>query len=104
MSNNSDRINPASRALIAGALVGATASGVEQWRQYQRGEKTLEQATSKVLIDATKAGLVSGAAMTVANATAGRPVLTLLTLLSAGAAGLYLLDSINKRGTDETAE
>lgn len=104
MSNNSDRLNPASRALIAGALVGAAASGVEQWRRYKNGENTLEQATGKVLKDATKAGLISGAAMTVANATAGRPVLTLLTVLSAGAAGLYLMDAVNKRGSDETAE
>lgn len=104
MSNNSDRLNPASRALIAGALVGATASGVEQWRRYQSGEQSLNQATSKVLIDATKAGLISGAAMTVANATAGRPVLTLLTVLSAGAAGLYLLDAMKKGQSDESAE
>lgn len=104
MSNSSDRLNPASRALIAGALVGGTASCIEQWRRYQNGEKTIEQVTGKVLVDATKAGFISGAAMTVANATAGRPLLTLVTVLSAGAAGLYILDSMNKRGSDETAE
>lgn len=104
MSNNSDRLNPASRALIAGALVGAAASGIEQWRRYKNGENTLECAAGEVLKDATKAGLISGAAMTVANATAGRPVLTLLTVLSAGAAGLYFMDAVSKRNSDETAK
>ncbi|ATA23062.1 hypothetical protein BIY26_10460 [Brenneria goodwinii] len=104
MSNNRDSLSPVSRAVIAGALVGTTASCVEQWRRYQNGEKTLHQTAAAVACDAAKGGLVGGAVMAVANATAGRPVLTLLTLLSAGAAGIYLMDAIGKKeADDETA-
>lgn len=100
MSNSNSQMSPASRAMIAGVLVGGTASGIKNWQEYCQGEKTFNQTLNKVMSDAVKAGLVSGTTMAVANATAGRPVLTLFTLLSAGAAGLYLLDSI-KRGNDE---
>ncbi|MDX5629648.1 MULTISPECIES: hypothetical protein [unclassified Brenneria] len=104
MSNNRDSLSPVSRAVIAGALVGTTASCVEQWRHYQNGEKTLHQTAATVVCNAAKGGLVGGAVMAVADATAGRPVLTLLTLLSAGAAGIYLMDAIAKKDVDnETA-
>ncbi|PWC11118.1 hypothetical protein B4923_14585 [Brenneria roseae subsp. americana] len=97
MSNNRDSLSPVSRAVIAGALVGTTASCVEQWRRYQNGEKTLHQTAATVMCDAAKGGMVGGVVMAVANATAGRPALTLLTLLSAGAAGIYLMDAISKK-------
>ncbi|PWC18873.1 hypothetical protein [Brenneria corticis] len=104
MSNNRDSLSPVSRAVIAGALVGTAASCVEQWRCYQQGEKTLHQTAAAVMYDAAKGGMVGGAVMAVANATAGRPALTLLTLLSAGAAGIYLLDAISKKEVNnETA-
>ncbi|RLM20090.1 hypothetical protein BIY29_15790 [Brenneria alni] len=104
MSNNRDSLSPVSRAVIAGALVGTTAACVEQWRHYQNGEKTLHQTAAAVMCDAAKGGAVGGVVMAVANATAGRPALTFLTLLGAGAAGIYLMDAISKKGAnDETA-
>ena len=104
MSNNRDELSSVSRALIAGALVGTTTSCIEQWRSYQNGEKSLNQTAAKVVSDPTKAGLVSGAVMAVASATAGRPLLTMLTVISAGAAGLYLMDAMkNKENDDESA-
>ena len=104
MSNNRDELSSVSRALIAGTLVGTTTSCIEQWRSYQNGEKSLNQTAAKVVSDATKAGLVSGAVMAVASATAGRPLLTMLTVISAGAAGLYLMDAMkNKENDNESA-
>ena len=98
MSNNRDELSSVSRALIAGALVGTTTSCIEQWRSYQNGEKSLNQTAAKVVSDATKAGLA------VASATAGRPLLTMLTVISAGAAGLYLMDAMkNKENDNESA-
>ncbi|BDH44803.1 hypothetical protein TUM12370_08470 [Salmonella enterica subsp. enterica serovar Choleraesuis] len=101
MSNNRDELSPVSRAIIAGALVGTTTSCIEQWRSYQNNEKTLNQTAVKVASDAAKAGLVSGAVMAVANATAGRPLLTMLTVISAGAAGLYLMDAIKNKEQEQ---
>ncbi|WP_434777855.1 hypothetical protein [Neisseria sp. Ec49-e6-T10] len=94
MSNNGTQLKVHNRAMIAGALVGGIASGVENWKRQQQGEQSIQETTCKVVKDAAKAGVVSGAAMYVANATAGRPVLTMLTVLSTAAAGLYLIDSI----------
>ena len=42
--------------------------------------------------DAIKAGAIAGSTTYVAEKMAGRPALSLLTILSVGAAGLYLLD------------
>ncbi|MFT8211987.1 MAG: hypothetical protein ACMZI0_17960 [Symbiopectobacterium sp.] len=90
MSNNRDALSPISRAVVAGALVGTTTSCIEQWRRYQRGETMLNESAVKV---------VSGAVMAVASASAsaGRPLLTWLTLASAGVASLYVLDAMQRR-------
>lgn len=104
MSNNRDSLSPVSRAVIAGALVGTATSCIKQWGSYQQGELTLNQTAANVARDAAKAGLISGGVMAVANATAGRPLLTLLTVASAGIAGMYLMDALqNKREDDESA-
>lgn len=97
MSNNRDALSPISRAVVAGALVGTTTSCIEQWRRYQCGETTLNESAVKVASDAAKAGVVSGAVMAVASASAGRPLLTWLTLASAGIASLYVLDAMQRR-------
>lgn len=96
MSNNRDALSPIGRALVAGALVGTTTSCLEQWRRYQRGEVTLNEGAATVARDAARAGIVSGAVMAVANASAGRPLLTWLTLASAGIASLYVLDTLQQ--------
>lgn len=83
--------------MIAGALVGGVASGVENWRRLKAGEQDIAQTARKTVVDAAKAGALSGAAMYVADASAGRPVLTMLTTLTAAAAGLYLLDSLQRK-------
>ncbi len=104
MSNSRDALSPVSRAMIAGALVGTTSSCIAQWRQYQNGERTLNQTAVTVARDATRAGLVSGAVMAVANASAGRPLLTLLTVVSAGVAGMYLLDAVQQKRENHESE
>ncbi|KAA8998094.1 hypothetical protein FJU30_16890 [Affinibrenneria salicis] len=101
MSNSGDRLHPASRALIAGAILGGVASGVQQWQRYRQGEQSLEDAACRTAGDAARAGLLSGGAMAVAEATAGRPLLTMLTVLSAGAAGLYLMDTLTRSSHEE---
>lgn len=106
MSNNRDALSPISRAVVAGALVGTTTSCIEQWRRYQRGETSLNESAVKVASDAAKAGVVSGTVMAVASASAGRPLLTWLTLASAGIASLYVLDAMQRRESsqDQTQE
>lgn len=97
MSNNRNALSTINRAIVAGALVGTATSCLEQWRHYQQGGQSLNQAAARVACDATKAGLLSGAVMAVAQANAGRPLLSLLTVAGAGAAGLYLLDAMHNK-------
>lgn len=103
MSNNRDRLDPVSRAAIAGALVGASASCVREWQRYQQGDKTLNHAATHVIKDTVKASAISAGVMAVANATAGRPTQTLLAILGISAASLYVMDAMTKRGNDESA-
>lgn len=105
MSNSRNTLSPVNRAMVAGALVGATSSCLAQWKTYQSGEQSLNQTAVNVARDATKAGLISGGVMAVANASAGRPLLTMLAIVSAGVAGMYLLDEVqNKRANHDTTE
>lgn len=101
MSNNRDQLSPASRAMLVGALLGGSASGVRQWQACQQGEVEVNDAVQQVLRDAGKAALASGAATAIADRLAGRPVLSMLTILSAGAAGLYLLDELQGKSHEE---
>lgn len=97
MSNPKDQLNPASRALIAGMLLGGGASVASQWNSYRKGELGVNQLVQNTLKDAAKAGVVSGSATAVANNMAGRPILSAGALLAAGAAGLYLIDNIKDK-------
>lgn len=94
MSNKASQVNIYSRAAIAGALVGVGASTVENWRDYKKGELAVNEMTSNVIKSAVKGAVAGGATMMVADVTAGRPVLTLATVLAAATAGLYILDSV----------
>ncbi|WP_299020396.1 hypothetical protein [uncultured Photobacterium sp.] len=101
MSNSTDQLSPASRAMLVSALLGGSASGMRQWQAYQQGEVEIDQAVQQVLRDAGKTALAGGAATAIAGQLAGRPVLSMLTILSAGAAGLYLLDELKGKPNEE---
>lgn len=92
MSNSSEQMSTASRIMVANALLGGTASALNQWQHYQQGRTDVNQMTRKVLGDTIKAGVTGGIATAIAGKMAGRPVLSMLTLLTAGAATLYLID------------
>ncbi|MFT5879937.1 MAG: hypothetical protein ACI86X_001058 [Moritella sp.] len=101
MSNSTDKLNPANRAMLVSAILGGTASAANQWCSHQDGKLDTNQLVSQVVKDAAKAGLAGGAATHIAERMAGRPILSMLTLLSAGAAGLYLLDQCSGKDTNE---
>ena len=92
MSNTTDTLSSASRALIVGMVAGSSATVVNNWKSHQNGELSTNELASKAAINAAKSGAVAGATTYVAEKMAGRPVLSMLTILSVGAAGLYLID------------
>lgn len=103
MSNSRDRRSPVNRAIVAGAIVGGTAAWMREWQRYQQQQQTLNEAACAVVKETAKASLISGAVMAVADASSGRPLQSLLTVLGVGAASLYLMDAITKRDNDESA-
>jgi hypothetical protein len=103
MNNNRDRQNRVSRAAVAGALVGGSAACLKEWQQYQQNEKTLNEAACAVMKETAKASLISGAVMAIADTNKTHPLQSVLTIIGVGAASLYLMDAIAKRGNDESA-
>lgn len=101
MSNASNKPSQTNKAMVVGALLGGTASAASHWQEHQRGEIDTNEMVTKVSTDALKAGLVSGGATFVAEKMAGRPALSMLTILSAGAAGLYLMEQYRGKQQDE---
>jgi len=101
MSNSSRELNPASRAMLVGALIGGGASVATQWKQRQSGELGSNEFVANVVKDTAKAGLISGATTFVAGKMAGQPVLSMFTILAAGAAGLYMLEQKTEVQRDE---
>ncbi|WP_028115388.1 hypothetical protein [Ferrimonas senticii] len=97
MSNSSHELNTATRTMIASALLGGTASVACQWQQYQSGEIDVAELTKKALIDASKAGAAGGVASAMGGVMAGRPALSVATLLLGGAAALYLIDDVKEK-------
>ncbi|QLE84441.1 hypothetical protein FLM48_04655 [Shewanella sp. Scap07] len=91
MSNSQDTLSPASRAMLVGALVGGAASAASQWQRRQSGEIDTDHMVKQATQDALKTGIASGGATYLAQQMAGRPALSMLTILSVGAAGLYML-------------
>ncbi len=98
--NSNNELSQTSRAMLVGALLGGTASSIKHWREYQQGDIDIEQAVSSTFKDATKAGGASGVVTAVAGNMSGRPLLSALSILAVGAAGMYLLDEI-KESNDE---
>ena len=101
MSNSSDKLNPANRALLVSAILGGAASAASQWKAHQSGDIDTNQLVTRVAKDSLKAGLAGGAATYVAGKMSGRPVLSMLTLLSVGTAGLYLMEEYAEQKNDE---
>lgn len=99
-SNIQTKSNVCSRAMLAAAFVSAASSGTENWYCYKNGKQTLNQAIGGTIKSVTKASLISGAVILAAKSTSDRPVMTLLTTLSAVTAGLYLLDELNGEQDD----
>ncbi|WP_260260473.1 hypothetical protein [Vibrio intestinalis] len=101
MSNGTDKLSAASRAMIVGAMAGGGASVVSNWHRHQQGDIDTNQMATQAAVSALKAGAVSGASTYVAEKMAGRPALSLLTILSVGAAGVYLMDQLSENKSDE---
>ncbi|MGF1909412.1 magnetosome protein MamC [Vibrio kasasachensis] len=101
MSNSSDKLSAASRAMIIGAMAGGSASLVSNWQRHQQGDLATNDLVAQASLSALKAGAVSGASTYAAEKMAGRPVLSLLTILSVGAAGVYLVDQLSEESNDE---
>lgn len=92
MSNSTNKLSSANRAMLVGAIAGGSATIASQWKRHQEGSLSTNELVENATKTALKTGAVSGATTYVAEKMAGRPVLSMLTLLSVGAASLYLLD------------
>lgn len=103
MSNNPDRDKRVSSAVVAGALVGGSAACLREWQRYQQNEQTLNEAACAVMKETAKASLISGTVMAIADSNKARPLQSVLTIIGVGAASLYLMDAIAKRGNNESA-
>ena len=94
MSNTGNQLNPATRTMLASAIIGGSVSVARQWESYQKGDIDVSQLSSAAVKASLSAGLAGGAATAVASQIAGRSALSLASLLLAGTAGLYLIDDI----------
>lgn len=92
MSNATNNLSSANRAMLVGAIAGGSATIAKQWKHHQDGSISTNQLVKDTTKTALKAGVISGATTYVAEQMAGRPALSMLTILSVGAAGLYLFD------------
>ncbi len=96
MSNSTNKLSTANRAMIVGAIAGGSASVAKQWHEHKSGDIEANELVTNAATDALKAGVVAGATTYVAEKMAGRPALSMLTILSVGAAGLYMLDQLTE--------
>lgn len=101
MSNVTDELSPASRAMLVGAMLGGAASVASKWKQRQQGQLTTNEFISTVAKDTLKAGAMSGATTFTAGKMAGQPLLSLVTIVATGAAGLYMLEQNKEVQNDE---
>ncbi len=92
MSNATNKLSTANRAMLVGAITGGCASLAKNWQQHRTGHLDTNIMAAEATKDAIKASAIAGSTTYIAEKMAGRPVLSLLTILSVGAAGLYLLD------------
>lgn len=101
MSNSSDKLSTTHRALLIGAMAGGGASIASQWREHQAGNIETSEVAVNAAKSALKAGAISGASTYVAENMAGRPALSLFTLLTVGTAGLYMMEQLSEGKTNE---
>ncbi len=101
MSNATNKLSTANRAMLVGAIAGGSASIAKQWQQHKTGQLETNTMVSNAAKDALKAGAIAGSTTYVAEQMAGRPALSLLTILSVGAAGLYLLDQTSEKNHEQ---
>lgn len=101
MSNVHDELSSTSRAMLVGAMLGGAASAASRWKSRQQQKITSNEFISDVSKDTLKAGAISGATTYVASKMAGRPVLSMLTILAVGAAGVYMLENCTGNQSDE---
>lgn len=87
--------------MLVGAMAGGSASMVSQWKNHQAGQIDTNQMASNVAKSAVKAALAAGATTYVAEKMAGRPVLSMMTLLSIGVAGLYFVDQLSETDNEQ---
>ncbi|GAD80240.1 magnetosome protein MamC [Vibrio ezurae] len=92
MSNSTNRLSSANRAMLVGAIAGGSTTVIRQWNQHKEGAISTNELVGNAAKTALKTGIASGATTFVAEKMAGRPALSMLTILSVGAASLYLLD------------
>ncbi|MFD2176240.1 magnetosome protein MamC [Veronia pacifica] len=101
MSNSSNTLSPTSRALLIGAMAGGGASIAKNWKNHQQGQLSTNELVSKATSSALKTGALSGASTYVAGQMAGRPALSLMTIISAGVAGVYLMDQFSEKKNEQ---
>ncbi|WED23907.1 magnetosome protein MamC [Vibrio sp. JC009] len=101
MSNMQDEFSHTSRAMIVGAMIGGAASVASQWKARSAGEISSNEYVKKVAKDTIKGGAVGGATTYVATKMAGQPVLSMMTILAAGAASVYMLEQSRGSKADE---
>ncbi len=87
--------------MLVGAIAGGSASVARQWHAHSNGEIDTTELVATAAKTAVKTGAVAGATTYVAEKMAGRPALSMLTILSVGAAGLYLLDQVTESNNEQ---
>ncbi|WP_028766426.1 magnetosome protein MamC [Shewanella fidelis] len=101
MSNSSNLLCPASRASLVGAMVGGGAAVATRWQSYKEGELAINELVWHSTKSALQAAAISGITTYAAEKMAGRSALSLMTILAAGAASLYLVDQLSERNPHE---
>lgn len=101
MSNSTDKLSSANRALVVGAIAGGCATIASQWKAHQSNVLNTNELVNKAALNAVKSGAIAGTTTYVAEKMAGRPVLSILTILSVGAAGLYLMDQASESNNEQ---
>ena len=101
MANSKDKLSATNRAMLVGAILGGGASIAKQWKSHQAKDVQTNELCAKAVKDSIKAGLIAGGTTYVAGKMAGRPVLSMATILATGTAGLYLMDQFKGNKKDE---
>ncbi len=96
MSNSANKLSSANRAMLVGAIAGGSATIASQWKEHKAGNIDTNEMATSAAKSALKTAAIAGATTYVAEKMAGRPALSMLTILSVGAAGLYLMEQVSE--------